>query len=242
VGSLQENPHNAGYPVQIPGGGFGPERGGVLYDNSVGPSLGYWDWINPYYQWGDDLHGISSGTRLPAHVSGLVYGFFNTFSSAFITHTIKIYDMVPPSNTHGGSSQGGFHPVFDKGPLKCSITLPFGHIAAGSYTVAVSGITCTIGGSGAWVKFQERNPNATFAGPTFWLTGGIPVHGFSHDTLNATAKYPTGVINLHYPHALAPYSNIMMVLTGKHIPEPAAITLIGLAGALVLAWRRRARV
>lgn len=212
-------------------------EGPVLYDNTVGPSVGFFDWINPAYSWADDLHRISAGGAGAALVTGINYAYFNTGGFGFtVTHTILIYDMTPPSGTHGNSSIPGFSPIVDAGALLASISV--GPLAGtGPFSVAVGGLSIALPGSAVWISFQESAPSPTFAGPTFWLSGGVPVVGNSHYTLGAF--YPGG--RLHYPHALSPYgpSNIMLSLTGQHIPGPPVILAMGLGGLAVLARRRR---
>ncbi len=213
---------------------FGPQGASgpwtVLYDNTFGPSVGFFDWVNPTAGWADDVHFAPN----PAGyiITGLVYAYYKTAGGLpTVTHTIEIYDMVPPTGTHGFTSSAGFFPVIDKGPLAGSIVLT-GLTAVGPAIVSITGLSITVS-SGAWVNFVEAVP---IGGRTFWLTGGIPVVGSSHDTIGYFAP---GIGNYHYNHAFGGYSNIMFAISGVKVPGPSVIALLGLSGLVTLSRRRR---
>ncbi len=237
------------------GGGGGPLGLGNLYDNiltinggAATPCLcgpfgdipcggGFIDWTNTVAQWGDDLHGISEGGQGPAVVQTLYYGYSNDVATT--THIIKLYSMVTPSVVPTVTA------IIDKGALLSSIVVADN--PTGTFLVTVTGLNVQVG-SAAWIKFEETGPG--FPG-TFWLTGGAGNGvGFAHPGVTYTQKnyYPDGSnYNLWIPF---PYfyfagtgyvaSNIQVALSGFHIPAPAVMSLLGLAG-LVTLRRRRSR-
>ena len=211
-------------------GHFGP------FDTFVGTYL-FLDWKDDSAQWGDDLHQISAGGAGPAVVTGLWYSYRNTVATS--THTIKIYDMVPPSVVPSITVS------FSKGMLLTSIVLT--NLPAGDFfSVSVTGLSVHLPQSSVWIKFGETGPGAP---GTYWLTGGLPGIGSSHDGVTQTRKYPGGyAYNLWLPYdyftmtyGITPYyaeSNITVGLNGYHIPAPATIGVLGLGGLLALRrWR-----
>ena len=254
------NPFNDG---QLHGWGWNAAAGGGggvglgnLYDNILtinggaatggwcGPFLdipgcgqGYVDWFASQAQFSDDLHGISAGTGLPAVVQTIYYGYRNEVATT--THIIKLYDMLTPSKTPTVTT------LVTKGALLASVVLP--DMPSGTFMVQAAGLNIVGVGSSAWIKFEETGPG--FPG-TFWLTGG---HGNGVGTTNpgVTLSYeypypPGGTYNLWLPF---PYfyfmttgyvsSNIQVALGGFHVPAPAAISLLGVAGLVTLRCRRR---
>ncbi len=252
------NPFNDG---QLHGWGWNAAGGdsvgfglGNLYDNVLtingGAATGGWcgpfndipgceggfvDWVASQAQWSDDLHGISAGTGLPAVITSINYGYLNMVGTT--THIIKIYDMLTPSTTPTVTT------LVTKGALLASVVLP--DLPTGTFMVQVDGLNIVGVGSSAWIKFQETGPG--FPG-TFWLSGGI---GNGVGTTNPGVAYSYkdpdgGVYNLWLP---LPYfyfvntgyvgSNIQVALSGFHVPAPATISLLGVAGLVTLRRRRR---
>ncbi len=195
------------------------------------------DWANPVALWGDDLHGISGDGPGSVVVTKLRYGYWNGVATG--THIIKIYDMVPPS-----------HELFvktpiAKGALLASIVAPDNPI--GQFMVTITGLNHVLPHSAVWIKFAETGPG--FPG-TFWLSGGIGNGvGYTHPGVTYTVKdyYPDGSsYNLWFPFqyfyfATTGYvaSNIQVALSGFHVPAPAAISLLGVAGLMTMRRRRR---
>ncbi len=263
-------------PLSIGGGASAGQFGSF---GSTGATIAFFDWSNPVAQWGDDLHGISAGGTGPAVVTNIRYTYFNngnplggTPPTQFtVTHIIKLYEMVPPSQVPPVQSQ-----IF-KGHLEASILIP--GLPAGGFTVEQKTITTTLNGStivtnrnfypytvtvqidpvilkgsALWIKFEELGPAAP---DTLWGTGGRPQYdpnlsfysldiGYSHDGLVYGLKnyFPSGAnYNLFWPQLLRGayvYGNMQVALNGFHIPAPAAISLLGLAGLLSLRRRRAA--
>ncbi len=243
--------HGWGWNAAAGGGGGGGL--GNLYDNvltinggaatagcygpfcDTPPGQAYVDWVPSQAQWSDDLHGISAGTGLPAVVQTIYYGYRNEVATT--THIIKLYDMLTPSTTPNVTT------LVTKGALLASVVVP--DQPTGTFMVQVTGLN--IGGvdSSAWIKFQETGPG--FPG-TFWLTGGIGNGvGTTNPGLAYSYKDPDGgVYNLWLP---IPYfffattgfvgSNIQVALSGFHVPAPAVMSLLGVAGLVTL--RRRGR-
>ncbi len=199
----------------------------------------YVDWVGSPAQWSDDLHGISGGTGQPAVVQTIYYGYRNEVATT--THIIKIYDMLTPSTTPTVTT------LVTKGAMLASVVVP--GQPAGTFMVKVDGLNIVGVGSSAWIKFQETGPG--FPG-TFWLSGGAANGvGWSNPGVAYSYKYPDppgGVYNLWLP---IPYfyftttgyvgSNIQVALSGFHVPAPAVISLLGVAGLMTLR-RRRSRL
>jgi MYXO-CTERM domain-containing protein len=191
------------------------------------------DWVGSAALWGDDLHGISAGTGQPAVVQTIYYGYSNGVATT--THIIKIYDMLTPSTTPTVTT------LVTKGALLSSVVLP--SQPTGIFMVQAAGLNITGVGSSAWIKFEETGPG--FPG-TFWLSGGIGNGvGTTNPGVTFSYEYPDGgVYNLWLP---LPYfyftttgyvaSNIQVALSGFHVPAPAVMSLLGLAGLVTL--RRR---
>jgi hypothetical protein len=246
----------------VQGGGAGPLIGN-LYDNiltinggaatagAFGPfqslpgTQAFVDWTGTAAQWTDDLHGLAGGAGSggpTAVITSIRYGYSNSLGTT--THTILLYDMVPPS---AGNSVIG-HPVLATGQ--------FGGLAGsavvtglptGTAIVTVTGLSITMGPA-AWIKFGESGVG--FPG-TFWMSGGVANgNGTSHNGLVYSNKnyYGPG-IPLHQ-FVYLPYfyfagtgavgANIQVALGGFTLPAPAAISLLGLGG-LVTLRRRRSR-
>ncbi|MCZ6683874.1 MAG: hypothetical protein O7B26_11900, partial [Planctomycetota bacterium] len=138
--------------------------GGAGYAGHVGFSLGTWAffrWGFQPSQWGDDIHGIS-GDRLN-HVH---YGFLDVAGDTqphTSTHTIKIYDMDPPSTTHGTATA-----TINMGPLLASIPITYtlANTDNAFFTATITFPTITLPNDSVWFKFGDNNAI------TFWLTGG----------------------------------------------------------------------
>ena len=238
------------------GGGAGPNIGN-LYDNFLtinggAATAGFWgpdqvagtqafiDWGGiGVEQWGDDLHGISAGGPGPAVITSLRYGYINV--SPFLgtsTHTIKLYDMVAPSAEHKSG-------LFDKGVLLTSIVLPGN--PTGAFTVTVTGLNIQLVGSAVWIKMAENA--GTLGYPyTFWLNGGAGNGiGTTHAGVTYTVKdappYPynewVGFPYFYFAGTGFIASNLQIALSGFHVPAPAVMSLLGIAGLVTLRRRRR---
>ena len=238
----------------VQGGGAGPLIGNI-YDNILtinggaatpgscgpfgcgGPGEAFVDWVATQAQWGDDLHGLAGPAQggPTAVITSIRYGYRNTIATA--THTIQIYDMIPPSAGHPTYATAQF------GAQLLSLVVPA--MPTGSAIVTITGLNVHAGVA-AWIKFGEAGPG--FPG-TFWLSGGIGNGvGTSHDGVVYDNKnyYGPG-IPLHYFVAL-PYfyfmttgyvgANIQVALSGFVLPAPAAISLLGLGGLMTLRRRR----
>jgi len=244
-----------GFGWNAAAGGGGAGGLGNLYDNIstinggaatlgfFGPFLdipgvsAFVDWVGSQAQWSDDLHGISAGTGLPPVITKIYYGYSN--GVATITHVIKIYDMLTPSKTPTVTT------LVTKGALLASVVLP--GLPTGANMVTVSNLNIGVGAS-AWIKLAESGPG--FPG-TFWLSGAI---GNGVGTTNPGVAYsykypdpPGGTYNLWLPIPFFYFqttgyvgSNIQIALGGFHVPAPAVMSLLGVAG-LVTLRRRRSR-
>ena len=225
IGNLYDN------VLTINGGAATPGWCGPFCDI---PGQAYLDWVGTQAQWGDDLHEISAGSGLRAVVTSINYSYLNQIATA--THIIKLYDMLTPSTTPTVTT------LVTKGALLASVVVP--SLPAGTFIVKVSNLAIGGVGSSAWIKFQETGPG--FPG-TFWLTGGT---GYGVGTSNPGVVYsyesPDGTVyNQWIP---VPYfyvltsgyvdSNIQVALSGFHVPAPAVMSLLGVAGLLTLRRRR----
>ena len=238
------------------GGSAGPLIGN-LYDNiltinggaatagSWGPfgdipgTQAFLDWVGTQAQWGDDLHGLAG----PAHggptavITSIRYGYMNTLATA--THTIQIYDMIPPSADHPPTANAQF------GDQLLSLVLP--GFPTGTAIVTVTGLSVHVA-SALWIKFGESGLG--FPG-TRWLTGGIGNGvGTTHfGVLYDNKNYYGPGLPLHYfvgGKLLCGYSchyfyvanNTQIALSGFILPAPATIGLLGLGGLVILRRRR----
>ena len=245
-----------GFGWNAAAGGGGGAGLGNLYDNILtinggsatagfyGPFLdipgtqAFVDWVGSPAQWSDDLHGISGGSGAPAIVTKIYYGYSNGVATT--THVIKIYDMINASKTPTVTT------LVTKGALIASVVVP-GLPTATAALVTVSNLNIAVGSS-AWVKLEEQG--AGFPA-TFWMSGGTAnTVGFSNPGVAYSYKYPDppgGVYNLWLP---LPYfyftgtgyvaANVQLALGGFHVPAPAVMSLLGVAG-LVTLRRRRSR-
>jgi hypothetical protein len=162
----------------------------------------------------------------------------NTLATA--THTIQIYDMIPPSAGHPAAANAQF------GDQLLSLVLP--GIPTGTAIVTVTGLSVHAG-TAVWIKFGEAGPG--FPG-TFWLSGGIGNGvGTTHQgVLYDNKNYYGRDMPFHYFVAL-PYfyvttsgyvgPNIQVALSGFVLPAPAVISLLGLGGLGCLRPHRRSR-
>lgn len=240
----------------VQGGGAGPLIGN-LYDNiltinggaatagAFGPfqsligTQAFVDWVGTQAQWSDDLHGLAGPAQggPTAVVTSIRYGYRNTLGVT--THTITLYDMVPPSASHPTIANAQF------GALAGSVVMT--GMPTGTAIVTVTGLNIQLG-TAAWIKFAESGLG--FPG-TFWMTGGIANgNGTSHlGVVYSNKNYYGPGQPLHY-FVYLPYfyftntgavgPNIQVALSGFVLPAPAAISLLGLGG-LVTLRRRRSR-
>jgi hypothetical protein len=198
------------------------------------------DWVGTQAQWGDELHGIAGPAQggPTAVITSIRYGYMNTLATA--THTIQIYDMIPPSAGHPSIANTQF------GDQLLSLVLP--GVPTGTAIVTVTGLSVHAG-TAVWIKFGESGLG--FPG-TFWMSGGLgngvgtTHNGILYDNKN---YYGPGLPQ-HYFVAL-PYfyfidtgyvaPNIQVALGGFVLPTPAVISLLGLGGLMSLRRRRDRR-
>ena len=185
-------------------------------------------------------------------ITSLWYGYSNS-ATATNSHVIKIYDVVSPSATHGTATTT--FAGFSKGALLTAVTLTA--LPSGQNFVTVGINSVQAGGSAVWVKFEELDNGSGAYPATLWLTGGTPsATGYTHPGVTFTLKdyYPTyygGTFTYNtfaaFPRFTFPdgyggyfytHANIAVGLGGYHVPGPAAISLLGLGGLLVLRRRR----
>ncbi len=220
-------------------GGFGSLKGGalagsqVIYDNPITGNTATqsnWDWGGPTYGWGDDVHFKANDTAGWV-ITAINYAYVNQgFGQNTVSHTVRVYDMNPPSGSHSaGTITGGL-------PLLGSVTIP-SLAGVGAFTVMITGLSIQVGHA-AWIAFDETPGNA---GRTFWLTGGTPTTGSSHDTLliadtGGTFFY---IVNSPLYQTYGVLGNIAMTVSGFKVPGPSVIALLGLSGLVTLSRRRR---
>ncbi len=242
--------HGWGWNAQAGGGGgLGNLYDNILTANGGAATAGFFgpfddipgtqafvDWIGTQAQWGEELHSLSAGTGLPAAVQTIYYGYRNEVATT--THIIKIYDMVFPS------SVPTFSTLIQKGALLASVVLPAN--PSGTFMVTVTGLEIQIPQSAVWIKFVESGPG--FPG-TFWLSGGAGNgNGFTRPGVVYAYKYPDppgGTYNFWLPFENFYFdttgyvaSNIQVALSGFHVPAPAVMWLLGVAGLVTLRRRR----
>ena len=235
------------------GGGVGPLIGNI-YDNILSinggaATAGFWgpfgtipgtqafiDWTGTQAQWGDDLHGLAGPARggPTAVITAIRYGYRNTLGTA--THTIQIYDMIPPSANHSSVVNTQY------GVQLLSLSLP--GLPTGTAIVTVTGLSVHVG-TAVWIKFGESGPG--FPG-TFWLSGGVGNGvGTTHfGTVYDNKTYYGPGDPLHYFVSYVPHFptvgyvslDIQVALSGFILPAPAAIALLGLGGLATLRRRR----
>ena len=199
----------------------------------------FFDWSNPTVNWGGDLH-LNGDTGV---INTVRYGFGN-FALTPATHIVKISAMIPPSESHA-TTPGGYG-LIAKGPQLLS-TPVFSIPGSVSGTVLITGLSIPVSGA-VWLKLHDLgNPN------NFWLTGGVPGVGGSHDGLAYDTKF-FGTYNLWVPGPFyfgAPtgfvIGNIVAALGGTKeagdVPTVSEWGLIGMtllmltAGAMI--YRRR---
>lgn len=215
----------------------------IIYDNKVTGNTATqsnWDWGGALvYAWADDIHFKQNDTAGWV-ITALNYAYVNngdgptntiTGDGSFtVTHTIRIYDMVPPSGTHGSAT------VLDLGAQLGTIIVPSLAGTGTQISVLVTGLSIQVGHA-AWISFDESVPNG---GRTFWLTGGVPNTGSSHDQLGGFDG--AAGVYFSYPYPLAAYGvvgNIAMTVSGFKVPGPSVIALLGLSGLATLSRRRR---
>ncbi len=241
------------------GGGTGPLIGN-LYDNILtinggaatagffGPfadipgAEAFVDWVGTQAQYGDDLHGISAGGPGPAVVTRLRYGYSNQVATT--THIIKLYDMLTPSKTHTGTI------LVTKGALLASVVVEGN--PTGQFLVTVTNLNIQLPQSAVWIKFAESGPGFP---QTFWLSGGaggapnpdgeVFGVGNSHNGITYTNKtdppypYNVWVVPYFFFTTVGYVSwNIQVSLSGFHVPAPAVMWLLGVAGLVTLRRRR----
>ena len=200
---------------------------------------GFADWVSPTAQWGDDLHSLAGPAQggPTAVITSIRYGYMNSIATA--THTIQIYDMIPPSAGHPSIANTQF------GDKLLSLVVP--GIPTGTAIVTVTGLSVHAGAA-AWIKFGEAGPG--FPG-TFWLSGGLGngVGTTHYGVLYDNKNYYGAGLPLHY-FLNIPYfysnttvitANIQVALSGFVLPAPAVISLLGLGGLMTLRRHRRDR-
>ena len=213
------------------GGTSDPRFGGPF--GSIGTYF-FLDWEDPSVQWGDDLHQISTAGPGPAVVTSLWYAYLNTAATS--THTIRIYDMVPPSVVPTVTS------TIVKGSLLTSIVLPGQPFSpSGAFVVTVTGLSIGLPNSAVWIKLHDAGPGF---GDTFWLTGGNPGIGYTHPGFLGDSPYngpSNDWIDFYYVSVNGLYyatTNVAVGLGGYHIPAPATMAVLALGGLLALRRRR----
>jgi len=227
-----------------PGQAIGGQRFGVhVYDNiptwlggtgTPGSTVAglpatwlYVDWVSTTAAWGDDLHGmVPSGV-----VTHMTYIYFNSVGTS--THLIKFAGMTPPSNSHSANTI----PTTLVSPIASFLVGPLPFSTAGGFIVTITGLSIHVS-TAAWVSLND--PMGAGAWQSFWLTGGIPGIGSSHDGVlwhTVYSGYPYWVPGpfLFIPPTVAVHANVVL---GLGIPEPATISALALAGLLVLRRRR----
>jgi len=200
------------------------------------------DWVGTQAQWGDDLHGISAGGPGPAVVTSLRYGYSNAVATT--THIIKLYDMLTPNKTPTVAT------LITKGALLASVVV-VGN-PTGAFLVTVTNLNIQLAQSAVWIKFAESGPGFP---ATLWLTGGAggeanpdgEVYGVGNSHPGFTYTNKTEYYNLWLPYQYSYFMttgyvawNIQVALSGFHVPAPAVMSLLGVAG-LVTLRRRRSR-
>ncbi len=219
-------------------GGFGSPNGGalagsqIIYDNPItgnAKTQSNWDWVSPDYAWGDDIHFKDNDTAGWV-ITAINYAYLNQGAGQnTVTHTVLVYEMDPASGSHlTGTITGGL-------PVLSVINLP-SLAGTGPFTVSITGLSIQAGHA-VWIALDENPGNA---GRTFWLTGGTPTGGFSHDTLLYSSL--TGGFFYIVNDPLAgdvPLGNIAITVSGYKIPGPSVIALLGLSGLVTLSRRRR---
>ncbi len=208
------------------GGIYGP------FGADIPATQAFIDWTNTQAQWGDDLHIVKIGPG--ARVTSMRYGYRNTVATA--THTIQIYEMIPPSAGHPSNANTQF------GMQLLSLVLP--GIPTGTAIVTVTGLSIHMA-TAVWIKFGESGLG--FPG-TFWLSGGAGNGvGTTHDGVVYDQKnyYGPGaplhqfyyLPNFYFPTVGYVGPNIQVSLSGI-FPNPAVISLLGLGGLMSLRRRR----
>jgi hypothetical protein len=198
------------------------------------------DWVNSAAQWGDELHGLAGPDQggPTAVITSIRYGYMNTLATA--THTIQIYDMIPPSAGHPAAADAQF------GDQLLSLVLP--GVPTGTAIVTVTGLSIHAG-TAVWIKFGESGPG--FPG-TFWMTGGeangvgTSHHGVLYDIKNYYGpglpyRYFLSVPYFYFTTSGYVGSNIQVALSGFVLPTPAVISLLSIGGLMSLRRRRDRR-
>jgi hypothetical protein len=190
-------------------------------------TFAFYRWNNPTAQWGDDVHGYVGGSMDHLH-----YGFLDvpTVPGTHIaSHTIKIFDMVPPSAGHSP-------PTFTNGVQYTSlvVTYTLTNSVNAFYTATISFPQVALISDSMWVDFSDPANN------TFWLTGGRPTIAPNYSHPGIVYAPPGFNYFVYYPYLTTGYgaplnANIGMALG---IPEPVTISFLALSGLLVLRRRR----
>ena len=224
VSNTPFNPQFGG--LSGPNGGILSGGSQVIYDNmnDLGTQSN-WDWTNPDYAWGDDIHFKENDTQGWV-ITAINYAYLNQgLGQNTVTHTVVVYEMDPDSGSHiPGSISLQTLSVINLPSL----------MGTGAFTVSITGLSIQAG-HGVWITLDETPGNA---GRTFWTTGGTPTVGFSHDTILFSNQ---GVYHevVYSPFGGDPLANSAIRVSGFKIPGPSVIALLGISGLVTMSRRRR---
>ena len=226
VSNTPFNPQFGG--LSGPNGGLLAGGSQVIYNNmnDLGTQSN-WDWNNPSYAWGDDIHFKDNDTQGWV-ITALNYAYLNQgLGQNTVTHTVIIYDMDPASGSHTAGTISAL-------PVLSIINLP-SLAGTGAFTVLITGLSIEVGHA-VWISLDETPGNA---GRTFWTTGGTPGTGDSHDTLLYSNLAGGFFYIVNAPLGGDPLGNMAITVSGYKIPGPSVIALLGLSGLVTLSRRRR---
>ncbi|MCP4250822.1 MAG: hypothetical protein GY778_27605, partial [bacterium] len=122
----------------------------------------YFRWTNTDLQWGDDIHGYIGSSMDHLHYQFLALG---ATAPRTVQHTIQIYDMFPPSASHGTAIG-----VVTMGMMYTSmhVTYTYTNTLNAAFAATVAFTPVVLNSDSMWVSFRETGSN------TYWLTGGRP--------------------------------------------------------------------
>lgn len=180
---------------------------------------------------GDDLHDLGvSSTFTHVHYGCIMY-------TGTYTHQISVYDMDPPSVTHGTTTT----PV-TRGPLIFQTTVAWISTSPSWYLLDVSALAPIHLQTGSvWIDLYDPT-NATY-----WRMGQTPgTYGTSHEGL--TIDLPTGFGGSSINWVPGPFGwtsgSVTTLIVAANLgvalgtPEPATIGLLALGGLALLRRRR----